>query len=94
MTEKIIEQLISRLKSGTAVFFYEKENGETREAYGTLNAEIIDMFLDAPKENPKRRQLRDESSSNHYIHYFDIDKKAWRMFLKGRFLGIDNSFHS
>lgn len=74
------EQLfdIKRLLSeGTVRFVYKKNNGETREAWGTRN---IDLLLnDASSgftENDKPKGIGKEYDT--VCPYWDLDKKAWR----------------
>lgn len=66
------------LKKGSVRFSFRKENGEVREAVGTLKA---DMFVEPPKTSAYGAYLT-------VVRYFDIEKNAIRSFRADRILNV------
>lgn len=77
-------KLFKALKSGVADFTYQKLDGTTRHAHGTINAEFI-------KDSPRPTYTNDlydtndphfktKITNNGYLTYFDTDKKEIRSF--------------
>ncbi|MCE7925034.1 MAG: DUF2693 domain-containing protein [Haliscomenobacteraceae bacterium CHB4] len=73
-----VVHLRTALRSGAARFTFQKQNGEVREAYGTLNP---DLFQYEYKGS-------DRIESPTAIKYFDLDKNAWRSFRAERILKV------
>jgi len=74
-----ISLLLDLMAMGGVHFTYNKQNGDARQAFGTLREDIIreinpEAFNDA--------RGRDGSSNDDGAHvvYFDIQKRAWRSF--------------
>jgi len=61
--------LRAKLRRGPFKFSFEKKDGTLREAYGTLNMELI------PESN---RPKTDQSSSPMIVPFYDLEKGAWR----------------
>jgi hypothetical protein len=71
-------EIITALKTGLCTFTYEKLNGETRVAIGTLNPILIPESAQAKEDqvvvqNPRMLDLRP-------INYYDTGAKDWRCF--------------
>ena len=69
---KIFEELKEKMKNGEVRFTFTKKNGETRDARGTVN---MDMIPD--DYHPKGSYA---IPSNTY-RYFDLEKYEWRSFI-------------
>ena len=66
------------LREGIVEFEFIKKDGSVRQAKGTLQAE----YLPAPKADSTSRK-----PSDNVMVYFDIDKQAFRSFVKESFVG-------
>ncbi len=64
-----IKALRSNLRKGPFKFYFEKKDGTIREAYGTLNMELI------PEANQPKT---DRASSPMIVTFYDLNKDAWR----------------
>ena len=94
--ENDIDTLFELLRKGVAHFFYRKKDGTIREAYGTLNDEILD------KANIPRGQSRYDHSKRNpgSLTYFDLlsqDKRtdqrgAFRCLTKENLIQIDFNY--
>lgn len=82
-----IKELKEQMKTGVCHFIYVKASGETREAYGTRNNEVMDP--DNLKEEKKTRHIR---KAQNTFPYFDLEKKAWRCFNPEDFLELDRNY--
>lgn len=71
--ETNINNFKNALHKGVVTFKYLKKNGETREAKGTLNIDVMGSE-NAPKGTGYE-------ISDNIIHYFDIDSNGWRSFI-------------
>lgn len=71
-----VETLHSNLQGSTPIYFaYYKKDGSIRNAFGTLNMDLIpDEFH--PKGEIKLNEEVDFTASN--LKYFDLDKNGWR----------------
>ena len=69
-----LDYLVIQLKNGVVRFSYRKTDGSVREAVGTLNPAILDLFTGSDK--PKSRN----QGSPDCVHYFDLERKGWRCF--------------
>lgn len=66
------------MKQKTVQFFYQKVNGEIRQAFGTLRDEVINTIV---KETGRK------SNDNMFI-YFDTEKQEFRSFKKFNLIKI------
>ena len=73
-----VEDLKQMLHEGIVNFEFVKKDGSVRSAKGTLLAE----YLPAPKEGGASRK-----HSENVVVYFDLEKKAFRSFVKESFVG-------
>lgn len=62
--------LYQALRQGSVRFSFQKQNGEIRQAIGTLKP---DMFIQPPKTTEQSAQLT-------LVRYFDMEKNAIRSF--------------
>jgi len=65
-------KLKMNMNKGIVKFYYQKVDGSTREAYGTLLEKIIPV---AAGENHRKK-------NNTVQVYFDTEKQEWRCFKK------------
>lgn len=73
-----ISRLRDRMRAGVVAFFYMKQNGSLREAYGTRNPDVI-RLLGGNTDLSARRPDASMADGTHF-HYFDIQRGDWRMF--------------
>lgn len=73
-----VNDLKQMLHEGIVNFEFIKKDGTLRQAKGTLLAE----HLPALKENEKSRK-----PSDNVVVYFDMEKNAFRSFVKESFVG-------
>lgn len=73
-----VARLRLALRAGAARFTFQKQDGEMREAYGTLNP---DLFRYEHKGG-------DRAECPTAIKYFDLDKNAWRSFRAERIMQV------
>ena len=96
------DQFRDTLKRGTVHFWYTKTNGEEREAYGTLDTDIIEEYYRKPETKGKRRPsaFNFNRDNDEYIQYFDLyaeDKKTgaiggWRSFRIDGLIQVDDEY--
>ena len=80
--EKEIDEFKKALHKDSVKFKYRKKNGEEREAFGTLNIDIMGEE-NAPSGNGK------EYPENQ-IRYFDLVSNGWRSFLSENLISWEN----
>ena len=68
-----IRALRSKLRKGPFKFYFEKKDGTIREAYGTLNLEIIPI-----KHLPKT----DRTPAPSVVTFYDLENQGWRSLSK------------
>lgn len=78
LPENLIHFVKEALGKGISHFIYTKKDGSLREAYGTLNAELIPP-VPAPPSGETAKPERTDSNPNTQ-KYYDLEAKAWRMF--------------
>lgn len=83
-----ISQIKDRLTIGVARFTFIKQNGDTRIAYGTRNAEVMRHVEFIGNDN----RDRDRQQDGAHFTYFDIQKKDWRSFCTPDIVSCDVSF--
>jgi hypothetical protein len=67
--EITVNELRNRLREGVVKFFFQKKNGQLREAIGTTKLEAI--------PNEKHPQGIRQSPPS-VVTFFDIEKQSWR----------------
>lgn len=80
--ENNIKEFKNALKKTSVKFKYSKKNGETREAFGTLNIDIMgneNSPSGTGKEYPENQ-----------IRYFDLVSNGWRSFLVENLISWEN----
>lgn len=75
----LLLKLKMQMKKRTVQFFYQKVNGEIRQAFGTMKDEVI---ADKIKGNDTRRKNDD------LFTYWDCEKEAFRSFKKFNLIKI------
>ena len=73
-----VVRLRAALRAGATRFTFQKQDGEVREAYGTLNTALFQYDYKGT----------DRAESPTAIRYFDLDKNAWRSFRAERILQV------
>ncbi|MEI6410270.1 MAG: SH3 beta-barrel fold-containing protein [Bacteroidota bacterium] len=73
-----VARLRAALRTGATRFTFQKQDGEVREAYGTLNSELFQYD----------HKGSDRAESPTAIKYFDLEKNAWRSFRAERILQV------
>ena len=73
-----VVRLRAALRAGAVHFVFQKQDGEVREAFGTLHP---DFFQYEYKGS-------DRAENPTAIKYFDLDKNAWRSFRAERILKV------
>ena len=83
----LVRRLLDRLGQGVVVFQYRKENGEIRQARGTLCPGVSEDF-------DHYEYMRDDSDAfsraderGVYV-YFDLDRRAFRSFAAWRLVEV------
>ena len=66
------------MKQKTVQFFYQKVNGEIRQAFGTLRDEVINTIVKETGRKP---------NDNMFI-YFDTERQEFRSFKKFNLIKI------
>lgn len=84
MTEAIEKKFLEALKAGKVKFSYKKVSGSTREAVGTLKADLMDgaNATDKKVEDGKKKHFVPPT----VIVYWDIEAKGFRSFRKENFI--------
>jgi len=72
-------KLARAMKTRTVQFFYQKVNGEVRQAFGTMRDEVI---ADKIKGNDTRKKNED------LLTYWDTEKESFRSFKKFNLIKI------
>jgi hypothetical protein len=71
-------KLVAQMQAGIAHFFFLKKDGSIREAYGTLNKDILGKIL-GPQED--KEQSEPVPNSDLTIQkYFDLEAMSFRSF--------------
>lgn len=74
----LLLKLKAQMKQKTVQFFYQKVNGEIRQAFGTLRDEVINTIVKETGRKP---------NDNMFI-YFDTEKQEFRSFKKFNLIKI------
>lgn len=78
-----LEEFDKMLHEGIVEFEYIKKDGSVRQAKGTLVAE----YLPAPNADSDGSDGKTRKANENVMVYFDMEKKSFRSFVKGHFLG-------
>ena len=81
----LVRELLENLGKGKVCFQYRKQNGELREAYGTLRR-CIDPAFDAYVYKDESKTNQNAESLN--FTYWDLKKKGFRTFSAARLVKI------
>ncbi len=81
MTKKLRE----RLKLNIVYFVYKKKDGEIRNARGTTNITLLNVFFGQNIMSHK------EITRDELITYYDIDKLGWRCLKEDNLIEIINN---
>ena len=81
----LTRELLENLGKGKVCFQYKKQNGELREAYGTLRRGI-DTEFDAYEYKDDVKTNQNAESLN--FTYWDLEKKGFRTFSAARLVKI------
>ena len=73
-----VVRLRAALRTGATRFTFQKQDGEVREAYGTLNPSLFQY----------EHKGSDRAENPTAIKYYDLDKNAWRSFRAERILKV------
>ena len=87
----LVRDLLEKLGQGKVTFQYEKQNGDLREAMGTLRWGIDPTTPTRPPRGedsvtPPRRRRREPDSLN--FTYWDLEKHGFRTFSAARIVKI------
>lgn len=66
-------KIVSQMHAGVAHFFYKKKDGTTREAFGTLNKELLETLLGSQNDSAQTEPV--PNSEQVYQNYFDLTAK-------------------
>ena len=80
MTE--LDMLVAEMKERVVSFAFQKADGTTKHASGTLMSDAIESFVGPATGTSNKTPNPD------VVVYFDVDAQAFRSFRKDRFLGI------
>ena len=83
----LARELQENLGQGKVCFQYKKQNGDLREAYGTLRGGI-DPEFDAYIEERRSKERRSKHEESLNFTYWDLEKKGFRTFSAARLVKI------
>ena len=81
----LVRELLEKLGQGKVTFLYKKQNGDEREAQGTLRAGIDPVFDAYVYKNDVKTNQHAESLN---FTYWDLEKKGFRTFSAARLVKI------
>lgn len=73
-----VARLRAALRAGATRFTFQKQDGEVREAYGTLNPALFQY----------EHKGSDRAESPTAVRYYDLEKGNWRSFRAERILKV------
>lgn len=85
----LISLLLDIMSVAGAQFKFVKQNGDVREAFGTLDEGIVSGIDPSALEDSRERQGSGGVNDGGHVVYFDIKKRDWRSFCVEDFLGVD-----
>ncbi len=76
-------KIVAQMHAGVAHFSFVKKDGSVREAYGTLNKQLLETFLGPSEEVTQTEPVPD--STQIFQNYYDLTaegdgKKKWRRY--------------
>lgn len=74
----LLLKLKAQMKQKTVQFFYQKVNGEIRQAFGTLRDEVINTIVKGTGRKP----------NDNMFTYFDTERQEFRSFKKFNLIKI------
>ena len=83
----LARELVAALGQGKVCFQYKKQNGDLREAYGTLRRSI-DPAFDKYVEERRSKERRSKHEESLNFTYWDLEKKGFRTFSAARLVKI------
>ena len=75
-----LDNLLIQLRNRAVRFCYRKQDGTLREAFGTLKPCLLEEYRAGSKSRSR--------STNDCVHYFDLERNAWRCFCPENFITI------
>ena len=75
-----LDNLLIQLRNRAVRFSYRKQDGTLREAFGTLKPCLLEEYRAGSKSRSR--------STNDCVHYFDLERNAWRCFCPENFITI------
>lgn len=85
INEVSIQNLKNALHEGAVKFSYKKVNGEIRDAYGTLNVEVM-----GEENMPHGGERSIGVLPENVIRYYDLNSKGWRSFKAENLISFEN----
>ena len=82
----LVKDLLEKLGEGRVVFMYEKQDGTTRQAHGTLCHGVSEGY-----DNYRYKKIMTSTNSRPndlYFTYWDLDREAFRAFSALRIVKI------
>ena len=84
--EKLHEvDIVDELKNNFCEFYYYKNNGSKRHAYGTLRRDFLKRVW-----RPSSRKKGNRAWTERYIAYWDLEKKGFRMLKRDAFINLED----
>ena len=81
----LVRELLENLGKGKVCFLYRKQNGDEREAFGTLRRGIDTIFDAYVYKDEAKTNLHTDSLN---FTYWDLEKKGFRTFSAARLVKI------
>jgi hypothetical protein len=80
-----MKKLRNRLKLSVVKFSYKKKNGDTRQATGTNNIELLNVVFGLDMKQTTSNNISDDLTI-----YYDVEKMGWRCLRNENLLEIIN----
>ena len=84
--------LYTLLQNGVAHWWFEKTDGTDRNAFGTLNKDLLEELIGENDNSSQSASGQEEF--NGVLRYFDLEKMAWRGLRIDSILEIDFDYGS
>ena len=75
-----LDNLLIQLRNRAVRFSCRKQDGTLREAFGTLKPCLLEEYGAVSKSRSR--------STNDCVHYFDLERNAWRCFCPENFITV------
>ncbi len=82
-----ISLLLDLMAMGGVRFTYNKQNGDERQAFGTLREDVIREVNPNAFDNARGREESSNDDGAHVV-YFDLQKRDWRSFCTEDFVAL------